>query len=72
MISIALYQPEIPQNTGNIARLAVGLDIDLYLIGFQDYIRCIERILLHFDKSKRLSGGGAAAMPHLAVYKNWR
>lgn len=33
MISIALYQPEIPQNTGNIARLAVGLDIDLYLIG---------------------------------------
>lgn len=33
MISIALYQPEIPQNTGNIARLAVGLDADLYLIG---------------------------------------
>lgn len=33
MISIALYQPEIPQNTGNIARLSVGLDIELYLIG---------------------------------------
>ena len=33
MISIALHEPKIPQNTGNIARLAVGLDIDLILIG---------------------------------------
>lgn len=33
MISIALYQPEIPQNTGNIARLAVGLGAELFLIG---------------------------------------
>lgn len=33
MISIALFEPKIPQNTGNIARLAVGLDIDLYLVG---------------------------------------
>lgn len=33
MISIALYEPQIPQNTGNIARLAVGLDIELYLVG---------------------------------------
>ena len=33
MIKIALYEPQIPQNTGNIARLAVGLDINLYLVG---------------------------------------
>jgi tRNA (cytidine/uridine-2'-O-)-methyltransferase len=33
MISIALNEPEIPQNTGNIARLCVGLDIPLILIG---------------------------------------
>ncbi len=33
MISIALFEPEIPPNTGNIARLCVGLDINLYIIG---------------------------------------
>jgi tRNA (cytidine/uridine-2'-O-)-methyltransferase len=33
MIQIALLNPQIPQNTGNIARLAVGLDIELVLIG---------------------------------------
>lgn len=33
MISIALFEPEIPPNTGNIARLCVGLDITLYIIG---------------------------------------
>ena len=33
MINIALYSPQIPQNTGNIARLAVGLDVTLFLIG---------------------------------------
>lgn len=33
MISIALFEPQIPPNTGNIARLAAGLDIDLFLVG---------------------------------------
>jgi tRNA (cytidine/uridine-2'-O-)-methyltransferase len=33
MLNIALLSPQIPQNTGNIARLAVGLDISLILIG---------------------------------------
>ncbi|HOJ63833.1 MAG TPA: tRNA (cytidine(34)-2'-O)-methyltransferase [Spirochaetota bacterium] len=33
MISIALFEPQIPPNTGNIARLCVGLDIDLFLVG---------------------------------------
>ena len=33
MISIALFEPEIPLNTGNISRLCVGLDIPLMLVG---------------------------------------
>jgi len=33
MIHLALYEPQIPQNTGNIARLVIGLNIDLILIG---------------------------------------
>jgi len=33
LISIALNEPEIPQNSGNIARLCVGLDIPLIFIG---------------------------------------
>ena len=30
---VALYEPEIPPNTGNIARLCAGFDIALNLIG---------------------------------------
>lgn len=33
MLSVALFEPQIPPNTGNIARLCVGLDIELFLIG---------------------------------------
>ncbi|MDH4198744.1 MAG: tRNA (cytidine(34)-2'-O)-methyltransferase [Spirochaetia bacterium] len=33
MISIALYKPQIPPNTGNIARLCVALDCDLHIVG---------------------------------------
>ena len=32
-INVALYEPEIPQNTGNIARLCACTGADLYLIG---------------------------------------
>ncbi len=31
-LHIALYHPEIPQNTGNIGRLCVGLDLALHLV----------------------------------------
>ena len=31
-----------------------------------------KRVCLHLQKGKRLSGGGVAAMPHLAVYGNLR
>lgn len=32
-LNIVLYEPEIPQNTGNIARLCACLDVKLFLIG---------------------------------------
>ena len=32
-INIVLYEPEIPQNTGNIARLCACTDASLYLVG---------------------------------------
>lgn len=30
---LALYQPQVPGNTGTIGRLCIGLDADLHLIG---------------------------------------
>lgn len=33
MIKIALIEPEIPQNTGNIGRICVGADCELLLVG---------------------------------------
>lgn len=32
MIRVALVNPDIPQNTGNIGRICVGLNIELHLI----------------------------------------
>ncbi len=32
MLNIVLFEPEIPQNTGNIGRLCVGTDCKLHLI----------------------------------------
>lgn len=32
-MQIVLYQPEIPPNTGNIARLCAALDVPLHLVG---------------------------------------
>ncbi|MDH4232793.1 MAG: tRNA (cytidine(34)-2'-O)-methyltransferase, partial [Nitrospirota bacterium] len=33
MLHVVLYQPEIPPNTGNIARQCVGMDAFLHIIG---------------------------------------
>lgn len=33
MVSIALYKPQIPPNTGNIARLCVSVNGQLYIVG---------------------------------------
>jgi tRNA (cytidine/uridine-2'-O-)-methyltransferase len=32
MLNIVLVEPEIPENTGNIARMCVGLNARLHLI----------------------------------------
>ena len=37
-ISIALYRPEIPANTGNIGRLCVGLNIALHIVSKPSFI----------------------------------
>lgn len=37
-INIVLYEPEIPQNTGNIARLCACIGAKLYLIGRLGFI----------------------------------
>jgi tRNA (cytidine/uridine-2'-O-)-methyltransferase len=33
MVNIALVEPEIPPNTGNIARLCAGLGVPLHIVG---------------------------------------
>ena len=46
MITIILYQPEIPQNTGNIIRTCVALDASLALVrplGFLTSSRMLKR-----------------------------
>jgi len=32
MLNIVLFEPEIPENTGNIARTCVGFNANLHLI----------------------------------------
>lgn len=33
LVHVALFEPEIPQNTGNIARLTAGFDTVLWIVG---------------------------------------
>ncbi len=52
---LALYQPQVPPNTGNIGRLCVGMDCHLHLIG-----------PIAFDMSdKALRRAGLDYWPHL-------
>ena len=63
MINIVLYEPEIPQNTGNIMRTCVGLGARLHLIkplGFKLDTRYIKRSGVNYiDKCEYY------------VYENW-
>ncbi len=62
-INIVLYSPEIPQNTGNIARLCVSNDLKLHLIeplGFK----------LN-DKYLKRSGLDYWQYLNFQTYKNW-
>lgn len=50
-INIVLYQPEIPQNTGNIARMCVANDLKLHLIkplGFEISDKHLKRSALDY------------------------
>ena len=63
MLHIALYQPEIPPNTGNIIRLAANTGTHLHLIkplGFS-----IE------DKQLRRAGLDYHEFAKVKVHKNW-
>lgn len=63
MIHIALFEPEIPPNTGNIARLCVGLEASLSIIGKPA-----------FDLSeKAVKRAGLDYWEHLnlTTYENW-
>lgn len=63
MINIVLYEPEIPQNTGNIMRTCVGLGARLHLIkplGFKLDTKYIKRSGVNYiDKCEYY------------VYENW-
>ncbi|WP_320170028.1 tRNA (cytidine(34)-2'-O)-methyltransferase [Maridesulfovibrio sp.] len=62
--SIVLFEPEIPPNTGNIARLCAGTDTPLHLIeplGFSISDKHLKRAGLDYWPSVKLS-----------VWKNWQ
>lgn len=53
MLNIVLYEPEIPQNTGNIMRTCVGINAKLHLIeplGFELSEKYIRRSALDYIK----------------------
>ena len=53
LLHVALYEPEIPQNTGNIGRLCLGLGARLHLIhplGFQIDAKAVRRAGLDYWK----------------------
>ncbi|MFW5733506.1 MAG: tRNA (cytidine(34)-2'-O)-methyltransferase [Oceanidesulfovibrio sp.] len=56
--SLVLYQPEIPPNTGNVARLTAGAGVDLHLVeplGFSLEDKHLKRAGLDYWPSVRLS-----------------
>jgi tRNA (cytidine/uridine-2'-O-)-methyltransferase len=62
-VNIVLFQPEIPQNTGNIARMCVANDLKLHLIkplGFEIT-----------DKHLKRSGLDYWQYLDYLVYENW-
>lgn len=57
MLSIALYEPEIPPNTGNIIRLCANTGIDLHLIhplGFAPDDKQVKRAGLDYHEWTRV------------------
>ncbi len=65
-MDIVLFQPEIPPNTGNIARLCAAMDVDLHLIeplGFKLEDRYLKRAGLDYWPHVRMK-----VWPNLEAY----
>jgi tRNA (cytidine/uridine-2'-O-)-methyltransferase len=62
-VNIVLYQPEIPPNTGNIARLCAGLDMVLHLVGPLGFSLD--------DKSLKRAGLDYWPLVKLVVWPDW-
>lgn len=57
MINIVLYEPEIPQNTGNIMRTAVAANARLHLVGELGFIldsRKVKRSVMDYEEQLNL------------------
>lgn len=69
LLHIALVHPEIPQNTGNIGRLCVGLDLHLHLVhplGFDTSDKAVRRAGLDYWPRLTLT-----EHPHDAAFWSW-
>lgn len=58
MINIVLYEPEIPQNTGNIMRTAVAAGARLHLVGELGFIldsKKVKRSVMDYETSLDLT-----------------
>jgi tRNA (cytidine/uridine-2'-O-)-methyltransferase len=58
MLHVALYEPEIPPNTGNIARLCAATDTELHIVGptgFRMDDRTLKRAGLDYWEHVKLS-----------------
>ena len=58
MVAIALYQPEIPQNTGTLMRLAACFDLDFHIIepcGFLWNDKKLSRSAMDYKKICKLT-----------------
>ena len=60
---VVLYEPEIPPNTGNVARLCAGFGVELHLVG---------RLGFSLD-DRHLKRAGLDYWPHvrLSVWADW-
>jgi tRNA (cytidine/uridine-2'-O-)-methyltransferase len=67
---LALYQPDIPQNTGAILRLAACLDVDVHIIepsGFDVSDRALRRAGLDYIEHTRITRHAS-----FEAFENWR
>ncbi len=67
---LALYQPDIPQNTGAILRLAACLDVDVHVIepsGFDVSDRALRRAGLDYIEHTRITRHAS-----FEAFENWR